>query len=68
MDRPLHELHWLGCATKRCCTQRTVIPASAEIWLDKPVLAINTAIYWHTLRQAGIPDKIAGFGQLLERH
>ena len=44
------------------------LAASAEIWLDKPVLAINTAIYWHTLRQAGIPDKIAGFGQLLERH
>jgi Fe-S-cluster containining protein len=32
MDRPLHELHWLSCATKRCCTQRTVFPTSAEIW------------------------------------
>ncbi|WP_421956452.1 maleate cis-trans isomerase family protein [Polaromonas sp.] len=35
--------------------------------LDKPVLAINTAIYWQALRSAGIQDKISGFGSLLER-
>lgn len=34
----------------------------------KPVIAINTAIYWNALRTNGIPDKIAGFGPLLERH
>ena len=34
----------------------------AEFWLDKPVLAINTCIYWWALRQNGIDDKIDGFG------
>ena len=38
----------------------------AEFWLDKPVLAINTATYWHALRQNGIDDRISGFGSLLE--
>jgi maleate isomerase len=44
------------------------LAGSAEIWLNRPVLAINTAIYWHALRQSGIEDKIVGFGSLLERH
>ena len=38
----------------------------AEFWLDKPVLAINTATYWHALRTNGLEDRIAGFGSLLE--
>jgi maleate isomerase len=40
----------------------------AEFWLDKPVLAINTCIYWWALRQNGIDDKIDGFGSLLIEH
>jgi maleate isomerase len=40
----------------------------AEFWLDKPVLAINTCIYWWALRQNGITDKIDGFGSLLLKH
>ena len=40
--------------------------AAAELWLGKPVIAINTATYWHALRAQGIADKIAGFGRLLE--
>ncbi|HUZ74317.1 MAG TPA: arylmalonate decarboxylase [Stellaceae bacterium] len=40
----------------------------AERWLGKPVVAINTAIYWDALRASGIADKVAGFGPLLERH
>jgi maleate isomerase len=40
----------------------------AEFWLDKPVLAINTCIYWWSLRQNGIDDKIDGFGSLLLKH
>jgi maleate isomerase len=39
----------------------------AEFWLDKPVIAINTATYWWALRQNGIADKVYGFGSLLER-
>ena len=40
----------------------------AERWLNKPVVAINTAIYWHALRASGITDKVAGWGPLLELH
>src|SRR5262245_40331810 len=40
----------------------------AEFWLDKPVLAINTCIYWWALRQNGIDDKVDGFGSLLLEH
>ena len=40
----------------------------AEFWLDKPVLAINTATYWWALRQNGIEDRIEGFGSLLAEH
>jgi len=40
----------------------------AERWLGKPVVAINTAIYWHALRASGINDKVAGWGPLLEQH
>ena len=40
----------------------------AEFWLDKPVLAINTCIYWWSLRQNGIDDKVEGFGSLLLDH
>ena len=40
----------------------------AEFWLDKPVLAINTCIYWWSLRQSGIDDRFDGFGSLLLRH
>jgi maleate isomerase len=40
----------------------------AEFWIDKPVIAINTATYWYALRQFGIPDKVQGFGALLAEH
>ena len=40
--------------------------AAAELWLGKPVIAINTATYWHALRTAGIADKVSGYGRLLE--
>ena len=44
------------------------LAAIAEFWLDKPVLAINTATYWWALRRNGIPDKIDGYGPLLLDH
>ncbi len=44
------------------------LAGDAETWLAKPVVAINTAIYWHALRQSGVADRIEGFGSLLERH
>lgn len=39
--------------------------AAAETWLGKPVIAINTATYWHALRHNGIDDQIDGFGRLM---
>lgn len=41
------------------------VAAAAEFWLEKPVVAINTATYWHALRTMGIDDQIDGFGRLL---
>ncbi|MEE4205488.1 MAG: arylmalonate decarboxylase [Erythrobacter sp.] len=40
--------------------------AAAELWLGKPVIAINTATYWNALRQNGIMDQKQGFGRLME--
>lgn len=42
--------------------------AAAELYLGKPVIAINTATYWHALRAVGIQDKVQGFGTLLSHH
>ncbi len=44
------------------------VAALAEFWLDKPVLAINTATYWWALRQNGIKDRVQGWGSLLAEH
>ncbi|HPF27830.1 MAG TPA: hypothetical protein P5528_13135 [Steroidobacteraceae bacterium] len=44
------------------------VAAEAERWLDKPVIAINTATYWYALRQNGIKDRLDGFGSLLLEH
>jgi maleate isomerase len=44
------------------------LAAAAELWLGKPVIAINTATYWHALRANGVREPIAGFGRLLEKH
>ena len=41
------------------------LAAAAELWLGKPVIAINTATYWHALRTNGIADRMEGFGRLL---
>jgi maleate isomerase len=44
------------------------LAAAAEMWLGKPVIAINTATYWHALRANSIREPITGFGRLLEEH
>ncbi|PPD15667.1 MAG: arylmalonate decarboxylase [Methylobacterium sp.] len=36
--------------------------------LGKPVIAINSATYWHALRAMGITDRFAGHGPLFEHH
>jgi maleate isomerase len=44
------------------------LAAVAEDWLQKPVIAINTATYWHAMRTNGIEDKVQGFGSLMTMH
>ena len=44
------------------------VAAIAEFWLDKPVIAINTATYWWSLRQQGIEDKVYGWGSLMQNY
>jgi maleate isomerase len=44
------------------------LAGSAETWLGKPVIAVNTATYWWALRCHGITDRIVGFGSLLAEH
>ncbi|KNB53737.1 maleate cis-trans isomerase family protein [Streptomyces caatingaensis] len=44
------------------------VAAAAEEWLGKPVVTNNTVLYWHALRQNGIPDRVRGFGSLLAEH
>lgn len=44
------------------------VAAMAEFWLDKPVIAINTATYWYALRDYGIRDRVPGWGSLLTEH
>ena len=34
----------------------------------KPIVACNAAVYWQTLRAAGIDDQVAGYGRLLAEH
>ncbi|WP_448584942.1 maleate cis-trans isomerase family protein [Thermaurantiacus sp.] len=41
------------------------VAALAEFWLEKPVIAINTATYWWALRSNGIADRMQGHGRLL---
>lgn len=39
--------------------------AAAELFLGKPVIAINAATYWTALRRNGIVDRKEGFGRLM---
>ena len=42
--------------------------AGIEEEIGKPVITSNQAMFWRALRAAGVPDKIEGFGRLLEEH
>jgi maleate isomerase len=44
------------------------LAAAIEEELEKPVIAINTATYWHALRVNNIDDKVDGFGSLLKEY
>lgn len=53
-----------------CCTDfntfDSIEPLEAE--LGKPVISSNSATLWHSLRSAGIDDRIEGLGTLLREH
>ena len=53
-----------------CCTDFNTFDAiePLEQALGKPVVSSNSAMLWHTLRQAGIQDRIDGLGTLLRQH
>lgn len=42
------------------------LAARTEARLGKPVIAINSATYWHALRTNGFDDEVPGHGRLLE--
>jgi len=44
------------------------LAAQMEAERGKPILAINACIYWHALRGSGIADRVAGWGNLLDKH
>lgn len=44
------------------------VAAQAETDYGIPVIAVNTATYWHALRVNGIDDQAEGFGSLLAEH
>jgi len=53
------------CGTNLACVR---VAAEAEKWLNKPVIAINAATYWHALRANGFTEQIRGLGRLLSDH
>ena len=44
------------------------LAAAAELWLGKPVIAVNVATYWHALRCEGLTDRVDGYGSLFSHH
>ena len=44
-----------------------VVAAQAELWLGKPVLAINSTTWWAALRHAGIRTRMPDWGVLFDR-
>jgi maleate isomerase len=71
----LFELGMRGCDPRAealimtCLNTRShTVIARLEDKLGKPVVTSTQATLWHALRLAGIDDKIAGYGVLLERH
>ena len=35
--------------------------------LGRPIVSVNAATYWYSLRKHGIQDPMMGFGQLLQK-
>lgn len=59
---PDADAYFLSCTTIRAVP----IIAALERDLGKPVVTSNQAMVWHCLRQAGLPDRLEGYGQLFD--
>jgi maleate isomerase len=49
-------------------TRSHIVIDRLEKALGRPVITSTQATLWHALRLAGIPDRVSGFGRLLEAH
>ncbi len=64
LDRSDADAVFISCGALRTLD----IVGELEIRLGKPVICSNQAMGWDVLRLAGIPDRIEGYGTLLEAH
>ena len=64
IDRPEVDTIFISCTN--LATVNMISDIEAEI--GKPVITSNQATFWRALRMAGLPDRIEGFGRLLEEH
>lgn len=62
LDRPDADAVFVCCGALRALD----IVQDLEAQIGKPAVVSNQAMMWDCLRAAGIEDKIAGFGRLLE--
>ena len=64
IDHPEAEAIFISCGGIRSLE----IVDELERQIKKPVVASNQAMFWNTLRLAGIEDKIEGYGRLFREH
>jgi maleate isomerase len=64
IDHPEAEAIFISCGGIRSLE----IVDALEQQIEKPVVASNQAMFWNTLRLAGIEDKIEGYGRLFREH
>ena len=64
LDRPEAEAIFISCGGLRSLE----IVDALEQKVGKPVVTSNQAMFWDTIRSAGIDDKIEGYGKLLKFH
>jgi maleate isomerase len=64
LDRPDAQAIFISCGALRTLD----IIDKLEQRVGKPVVTSNQAMFWDTLRLAGIEDKIEGYGRLLRLH
>ncbi len=64
LDRQEAEAIFISCGALRSLE----IVDALEQEIKKPVVVSNQAMFWNTLRLAGIEDKIEGYGRLFREH